>query len=608
MPDLLNPNAFARRRGFERHHDQRMRRPLPIAFAPRDIGPHPDENLAKLVEAARACDAFGRNLVFDAVRWVIASGKTINSRKEHALSFTVLPVAGEASKSANKRAPLPPAFAAFAKAVIRLAEHREHHAPASYDRILRAFRLLHLVQSERGTSDPSRLRTSDFEEAEVAREYSDNTRYVLAMDLGTIAEVCSEYRLTWARIDYGPHVAPPIVPQAVPGDGTLPTPAAFAALARINAEAKALPDIAMMGPVRILATTHLREGEVLSLGMNCERWLVDGRQVSAADYDAADPGRRRFGLFYYDQKNKHYDTKPILADAVPIVRDAIATARILSAPSREVARHYATAARAWLPASLRDGELYKIPELAEAFWKTPSETNAWLKLNEVPVLEEAIARSDLEEGLARTPAGWSRTRDRHAAATEFMRNNPRDHFTCQQLSDALPVNDLRRWLRKLEVPVRPRSVARAHLERALARLQPTGDDLPQPLEQSLFLYPTNFFASGRQTFVPNAELITTDQLRVWLTGSKYAPSVFYRYHCREENGDPIVVTPHAYRRWLITLVAGGRISLSQLREWTGHASTNAVRGYIRETEAQVAEQVMEVFRLTNMDRTPEAWK
>ena len=51
-----------------------------------------------------------------------------------------------------------------------------------------------------------------------------------------------------------------------------------------------------------------------------------------------------------------------------------------------------------------------------------------------------------------------------------------------------------------------------------------------------------------------------------------------------------------------------RISLAQLREWTGHASINAVRGYVRETEVQVAEQVMEVFRLTNMDRMPEAWR
>jgi len=607
MMSALTPyNAFAKRRGFA--NVDRLKRPLPIAFAPRDLGPVPHENLARMEAAARACDAFGADLDFDATKWVIARGTTTSSRKQHSLWFTVLPASNEAYKSADKRVPLSPAFERFAKAVIRLVEHRQHHAPPTYDRLLRALRSLYAKQSARGTTDPAELRTSDFEEAETAEGYAADTRYALAVDLNTIADVCHEYRLTWARIDYEPSVSPPVrPPQTGPHDSSLPSPAVISALAGINARATALPDIAMMCPVRIIQFGHLRGAEVLALGSNCERFLVDGRETTASEYDAADPNRRHYGLFYRDVKTKRWGVKGIFADAVPIVRDAIATAKVLSAPSREIARHYATETGAWLPASMRDGQLYQLPELAAALWKSQSETNAWLKLNRVPVLEEAVSRADLEDGLSRTPAGWSRTRDLHMATIEFIRNPQNDHFTCTELTAALPVNDLRRWLRKMEVPVRPRSVARTDLERVLAGLQPPGDDLPQPLKDSLFLFPANFFASGRQVFMPVAELITVDQLRVWLRGSKHAFSVFYRYGYREENRKSIVVTAHAFRRWLTTEVAKGRISLAQLREWSGHRTVDAVRGYMRETEAEVADRVMEAFRVMNMESLPESW-
>ena len=93
-----------------------------------------------------------------------------------------------------------------------------------------------------------------------------------------------------------------------------------------------------------------------------------------------------------------------------------------------------------------------------------------------------------------------------------------------------------------------------------------------------------------------------------MTGSKDVYSVFRRYERREPNNDPIVVTPHAFRRWLITIAGSSRISLAQLREWTSHRSIDAVRGYVRETEAEIAAKVTEAYRLTGTERTPAHWR
>jgi len=591
-----------------RRRSERLRRPLPIAFARRDLDPDPEVNLARMEAAARSCDAFGADLDFDAVQWVIAEAKATASREVHSLWFTEAQVDGEAYNEAKKRARFAPAYSKFAKSVIRLLEHKKHHAPPTYDRILRAIRCLYRQVSERGTPSPAELRTSDFEAAEWTEGYSDNTLYSLSIDLYTIAHVCKTYRLTWDPIEYEPSVpAPTIVASANAQDESLPSPAALSALARIDSRASLLPDIAMLCAVKLTQFTTLRGIDVLQLGVHCERFLVGGRETSAAEYDAADPARRDYGLFHYDQKIKRYDVKPVISQAVPIVRDAIATARILSAPSRVVARHYESGAGAWLPAPLRDHELLSLEDLAEPLWKTPQQTLDWVKRYKVPVLEEAVARADLEGGLARTPPGWSRTRDRHATATDFMRNHPASHYTCSELSAALPVDDLRRWLRKMEVPVRPRSIVGSDLERVLLSLQCTGARLPQPLSATLLIFPDNFFVSRWQTFMPVARPLTIDQLRVWMRGSKFAHSVFYRYQCREADGKPIVVLPHDFRRWMITLVGSGSISLPQLKEWTRHASVGAVQGYVRETEAEIAEKVMDVFRATGMSQMPEHW-
>ncbi|WFU23643.1 hypothetical protein QA649_37470 [Bradyrhizobium sp. CB1717] len=573
------------------------------------MGPDPELNLTQMEAAARSCGAFGTDLVFDAVQWIIADAKATVSREAHALWFTELPGGEEAENEAKLRAPFAPAYSNFVKSLVRLLEHKEHHGPPTYDRIMRAARCLYEPLQQRGVSSPAELTTSDFEDAEWTEGYSDHTRYCLSFDLYTIAHVCNVYRLTWDEIEYEPSVpAPTQETSANSQDASLPSPAVFSALARIDSEARSLSDVAMMSVVKVIQWTTLRGIEGLQLGIHCERFFVDGRETSAAEYDAADPGLRKYGLSFYDVKNKRYDHKAIISEVVPIVRDAIATAKILSAPAREIARHYESGAGAWLPAPLRDRELMPVEDLAEPLWKSRQQMTDWLGRHEVPVLEEAVARVDLEEGLARTPAGWSRTRQLHSAAADFIRNHPGPYFTCAELSAALPVTELRRWLRKMGVAVRPRCIASSDLKRVVAEMHRPGRGLPQPLSETLFLFPEHFFATARQTFMPVVRPITIDQLRVWMRGSKYAHSVFRRYDSREANGDPIVVLPHAFRRWLITIVGSGRISLAQLREWTGHVSITAVKGYVRETEAEIAEKVMHAFRATNVERMPEHWQ
>lgn len=605
------PNSTWNWRAGNRH-ESRMKRPLPIAVGAKQMVSDPEANLALLEAEARACTAFGKALDFDANVWAIANAKSTASRVRISLWFTRLATPEEADKSAAKRTPLSPKFAVFAKSVIRLVERTQHYEPPLYDRILRAFRFLFEALVARGAAPfPWELRTADFESAAEmaeAAEYAEETCRLLRVDLERIARICFTYRLTWDEVDYHPPTRP--APQvAASGDRnpSLPSPAVISALAKITAEATTFSDIILMSAMRVIQVTHFRSGDALRLGIDCEVFVVDGSEATAAEYDAAAPEERRYGLRYFDEKLKRWDLKPVMQGAVAVVRDAIQTARLMSAPSRVVARHYASCTGAWLPRALGARDVFSVSELADAFWKTGNGMNDWINRNRVPVLEEAVLRSDLEAALARTTGGWPQPRALHAAAAELLATRTETAFASSELAAALPVADLRRWLRKLGVEVQPRSVLRAEVERALVALQPDGRDLPVPLEHHLFLFPANAFAAGRQTFMPVAEPLKVDQLRIWLRGTKNIDSVFRRFECREADGRPIIVTAHAFRAWLIT-GAGANMSAAQLREWTNHACFAALGRYLRETEAEIGEQVAEIYRRTNMEQVPEHWK
>jgi hypothetical protein len=126
--------------------------------------------------------------------------------------------------------------------------------------------------------------------------------------------------------------------------------------------------------------------------------------------------------------------------------------------------------------------------------------------------------------------------------------------------------------------------------------------MPQPLERSLFVFPDYFFADARQSLMPVPMPLTTPQIRFFLTGTLIVESVFERFGFREPSGEYIIITMHAFRRFLITAAAMSDLEIEQLQQWTKHSSKAALRAYIRPTQYEMAKKTFAAFTLTGTDK------
>lgn len=590
----------------------RSSRILPIALNRKLMGPDPIANLDVMESKARRSAAWP-DIDFDATCWKTGIAKATASRLNHALWFTCLQDQNDADKSADRRDPIPGPFGVFAKALIRLAREKMGSAEANelahsqslLEQTLTCLRLLWEVFRARGQEHPAELRGLDFDDAiRLARKqgYEEWSILIYSRRLARIAQILSMYQLTWVPIRFKPRVKSPSERglTSVEPDASLPSEAAFKALPQIDRLLVDPCDVVRMNAIKISRMALLRIGETVALGVDCERIYVDGRPGSTMDIEAPRGRLVRYSIAYFDEKSKQMQERDIASDAVPAVRHAIAEVRALSATSREVAAYNEMHAdRNWLPAPLRHDKSYDLHTVAEELWKSTRELNRWCGKHGVPIQDEYVRREDLEAGLRLEGQHKPNARAYISRAWELLASGCQT-FSPDEIATALNHYDVKKWLRLKKIPVQSRSIRRSDLERALILLRPNCASLPQPLSQTLFVFPRHFFKSGQEAVVPVAKPLTTDQIRLFLAGTTngHVRSVFDRFEFCEPNGDPISVSTHMFRRWLITEAILSDMEAQHVRNWTGHASDAAFSTYVRLTEEQAATKAARSYDLT----------
>jgi hypothetical protein len=572
---------------------------LPLAIRRDLMGSDPSANLHIMEREARRSLAFGADLDFDADRWELGAAKSTSSRVSNAISFTRL----FPQQRTEIEEPIPEEFALLIKIICRLRQAAEPASPALFERILLAARLLYEALHDRGYERPCELRSTDFRAAErLASTLGYKSVYLITADLRKIAKAVVIYRLAYEFIEYRPAEPTPITSGHLqPGEErAVPSPAAFAALREIEMRATEPVDLCPLTPIIIARAVPSRIGELLPLAVDCERVFVDGTPGEMSDLDDPQGREVRYAIEYFDEKAQRFQNKFVPSDAVPTVRRAIENVRRITAPSRAVAKHYAAnPGTAWLPESLREADSYTLPQLADALWMSQHVLTTWCSTQRIPIADEYVRRTDLADGLMRArPTGRKSRQATLAAAGALLDGAPHKVvFTASEIDIAVAPADGRRLLRQLGVPVQPRSVTRPDLEQALIRLQPRQIGLPQPLERCLFVLPLNFLHRGRQAFLPVAELMTTDQVRIFLTGADGILSVFDRFEFHEENGDAILISSRMFRNWLVGAARTSKLTFGHTKDWTRHKADSSLRAYDRPTQEHAANQAARAFDL-----------
>ncbi|TFW55931.1 hypothetical protein CT676_38010 [Bradyrhizobium sp. MOS001] len=571
----------------------------PIALDPGCMTSDPRANLALFERAARKSHAFGDDLPFDAVGWPIQVVSA--NRRPATLSFTVHNDGG-ARKDAAKRLPMKTPFVTFLKSVIRLSEAAAPSSASAHRAMLRAGRYLH-DQSERCNYDPVHLTSRTFQEAERAaleRDPSPWSNFAVAQNLLKLSRLVRDYKLTGSEIAYVPVTPAPdynhlrVGPGRDPGQ--LPSAAALRALPNIAQQVVEPADVCMMSVLELLHCAPWRIGEVLSLPERCEVVTsVDGRLLGVADLDAGRPVR--YGLRYKPEKSPGLtsDIKWIPSAAVPLARRAIENLRKHTAEAREVAAYMEKhPGRAWLPASLRLKDRLGIDELAEIVPGSHGRNDRayrWLHANEIAIKPEHVLRDDFEFGVWKKDTlgdGEAVPLDR---ARRLLRQRPNTClFEVDLLKGIIKVDRIHAWLRNKGITIAPPTISRMELEARLLSLNTdVSPDFPWKRSECLLLFPTHFFRRNVKPLRSVPSLMRQEQLSYFLMGNAKQEGIFERFGHTEDDGDPIHVTSHMYRRWLATLAMDHEMSAAEVQNWLGHSSELKQVAYDHRTPDQLGE-------------------
>ncbi|WP_456738961.1 hypothetical protein [Bradyrhizobium sp. USDA 4471] len=425
----------------------------------------------------------------------------------------------------------------------------------------------------------------------------------MAQNLLKLARLVGEYGLSEAPIAYAPSTAAPdynhlrVGPGRDPGQ--LPSEAALKALPRIAQQVVDPADVCMMSVVELLHCAPWRIGELLSLPERCEVVTsFDGRLLTMADLDSGVPVH--YGLRYKPEKNPDLatDIKWIPSAAVPLARRALANLRKHTSEAREVAAYMeAHPGRAWLPAHLRNKERLVITEVAGILKCSTRQAYQWLHKNSIAVRPEHVLRDDLEFGV------WKKDTRRHREAIpleqarRLLAQRPNTGlFEIDLLKQVVKVYRIHTWLRLKGIAIVPPTISRAELEaRFLTMNAEVSSDFPWNKSESLFLFPGFFFIKRAQPRLTIPTLMRQEQLRYFLTGNADQGGVFERFGYTEENGDPIQVTSHMYRRWLATLAMDHEMSGTEVQNWLGHSSELKQVAYDHRTPDQLGEEARQAI-------------
>lgn len=518
-------------------------------------------NLDHVVREARASQAFGVDLDFDAMIWPLPRdrGRHPSMNTPRALYFSRNPPDGKRThvhhtKRAETDRPLAQPFCDLLKAYVRLADaNNPRKMLGDYGNMIRAGRYLHDVLEPKGY-DPCLLTGDDFQRAFAAFEAggaTDAARYGMGSHLSRLAGFVVRHGIALAPVDYpNPVSGRVLAPQHRMGremeaarEAKLPSEAVLDALAAIASRVTDDPDIVLMRTIELLVCAPWRIAEVLALPADCEVTQAITASVKPV-LDAAGEPVVAYGLRYHGGKGHGWDIKWIPTTMVDVAKRAVADLRRLTEPSRAVARWLAAhPGRAWVPAP----------------W-TGADPNTILGTNEVSIIVKGAADP--------------------IAGRDFIVKNRLPHRRVGVRYE-VRLGDIEAELlrRTDEIPEGHEGVAR---------------------EDHLLLVPAGFFGAARVRRSAVVCFLAYYEIQNFLTGRSNVRSVFERFGYTDADGAPLRMTSHQLRHWLNTLAQDGGASQVDIARWSGRKSVEQNATYNHLTGVALAEKARAMMNAGQM--------
>lgn len=508
------------------------------------------QNLNAFIDRARrSLPALGSEEDFDEVEWDITHALTSRSSKPKPvrLHFTLLE---DNSLRPDQRRPMNEPFMDFVKAAVRTVHDEKAVGKSFLMGIVRASRYLH-ASLENDAYDPTKLTATHF--AFVTNiwrsELTEDDRYALAGRLRDIIAMLNARKLTPYRIDFNNpferrehqlgHESQSSVANLEHRRTLRITEDVLFGLAQISNQVTEPSDIVMSRAIELLAIGGWRISEILTTPYDCEV-EEEATRDGKPELDQHGLPITRYGIRYWPAKAKKPAIKWIPTPMVDVARRAVADVLRITKSSRELA--------SWLEAN---------------------KCRARLPENIIRHDQEYLTGSELSKLLGQqegSSVGWARRRG------------------------LLPVETIGTTF-----------VYNRYDVEAVFRLESAGIDNPKSLlrlSQHLFLVPYRFFAKfGRNDL---AVMVVDEQhVRHAITvvnGLKYGNrTIFERFGVTREDGTPISIQSHDFRRWLNTIVQQGGMHQHEIARWFGKDNTSSNDIYNYTTPFQKAEQARNVL-------------
>lgn len=496
-----------------------------------------EASLAMLVARARALQAFGPTVDFDAPIWDLSDVKMAppSAAQTNRLFFTR--TAERETRSMEGRVPFAPAFGNVIKALIALREHAGAAGPSRYRKLLQAARHLCETLENRGF-DPIRLTSDDFAAAtRSVKDTSASNRCTIGDDLEEIAEFLNKHALTKARIIF----SNPYERQRY-GSGTdeksrakrgsrMPSEElidAVIAMSSVVRERGDDRDVLRASIVELLMSAPWRINELLTLLENCvRRQTVDG-----ADGDRIDA----MGFAHRGSKGAHDAIKWIPTAMAEVAERAIADILLITQPARDIA--------IWM--ERHPGRAF----VAEPF---------------------RLADPDLRLTMGDVTAALGL--GSKEAATYWTNAN----------GVAVEKRDGRCWCLLKD------------LEAAVLRLQPKLPPDGPKLSEYLFVTPAHYFRDDMASLPCIVTFVTDAQIHGFLSTTGLHKSVFERLGILDADGKPYVVTTHRFRHYLNTIAKDGELPELDIARWSGRKRIEQNAAYDHTGGRQLAKRMREML-------------
>lgn len=473
-----------------------------------------EASLTMLVDRARSLRAFGPTLDFDAPVWNLTDIKVSRPSEAttHQLFFTR--ITKRETRSMEGRVAFKPAFGNLIKSLIALSEHARAKTPSRHRKLLQASRHLYETLENRGF-DPTRLTSDDFASAaQSVTKTSPSNCYTIGAELEQIAKFVNKHSLAKAQLFF-----------------TNPFPRGYRS-SRIDENsrkkrASKMPSEELIDAVIAMSDivrNHGDDRDVLRASivesLMCAPWRINEFLTLRADCvrreAAIDPktGERidTFGWAYAGSKGAYDNVKRVPSDMVEVAERAMNDILRITQDARDVAlwmeQHQGRAYVAE-PFRLADPDFQlTILEVADALGlKSDTGTTNWLRANKVPIQRHRNGRL------------WCSLRDVEAGV---LRCQPK-----------LPHN------------------------------------MPQQLSEYLLLVPEHYFRNDMASLPCIVSFVTAAQISFFLQTKKKYKSVFARLNILDANGEPYLVTSHAFRHYLNTIANDGELSQLDIARWSG---------------------------------------